>query len=192
MQQKIIRKNKETPRGRPETKRTTNFTYMTNGTSISQQSTPSHHRKNRQRMIIWFNPPYSRNVQTNVGKTFLGLITRHFPASHKYLKIFNKNTVKVSYSCMDNMERIIKKHNQNANQIVAKKVPALWRTTVSLPASCTTLELQRPKTPCRKELQWTNGRTLQTTLHPTRAIFSEPTLRQHHGTFKIYLASQGQ
>ena len=98
---------------------TTNFTYMTNGTSTPQQSTPSHHRKNRQRKIIWFNPPYSRNVQTNVGKAFLGLITRHFPASHKYHKIFNKNTVKVSYSCMDNMERIIKKHNQkilNANQ----------------------------------------------------------------------------
>ena len=72
-----------------------------------------------QRKIIWFNPPYSRNVQSNVGKAFLGLITRHFPASHKYHKIFNKNTVKVSYSCMDNMERIIKKHNQkilNANQ----------------------------------------------------------------------------
>ena len=98
---------------------TTNFTYMTNGTSTPQQSTPSHYRKNRQIKIIWFNPPYSRNVQTNVGKAFLGLITRHFPASHKYHKIFNKNTVKVSYSCMDNMERIIKKHNQkilNANQ----------------------------------------------------------------------------
>ena len=46
---------------------TTNFTYMTNGTSTPQQSTPSHHRKNRQRKIIWFNPPYSRNVQSNVG-----------------------------------------------------------------------------------------------------------------------------
>ena len=54
---------------------TTNFTYMTNDNSTPQQSTPSHHRKNRQRKIIWFNPPYSRNVQTNVGKAFLGLIT---------------------------------------------------------------------------------------------------------------------
>ena len=29
----------------------------------------------------------------------------------------------------------------------------------------------------------TNGRTLQTTLHPTHTIFSEPTLREQHGTF---------
>ena len=98
---------------------TTDFTCMTNGISTPQQSNPSHHRKNRQRKIIWFNPSYNKNVQTNVGKTLLGLITRHFPASHKYHKIFSKNTVKVSYSCMDNMERIIKKHSQkilNANQ----------------------------------------------------------------------------
>ena len=39
-----------------------------------QQSTPSHHRKNTQRKMIWFNPPYSRNGQTNVGKSFLGII----------------------------------------------------------------------------------------------------------------------
>ena len=25
-------------------------------------------RKNRERNIIWFNPPYSMNVQTNIGK----------------------------------------------------------------------------------------------------------------------------
>ena len=29
-------------------------------------------------------------------------------------------------------------------------------------------------------------------LHPTRAIFSEPTLHHKDGTFKIYLAPQGQ
>ena len=136
---------------------TTNFTYIANGTSTPQQSNPAHHRKNRQRKIIWFNPPYSRNVHTNVGKSLLGLITKHFPTSHKYHKIFNKNTIKVSYSCMDNMERIIKKHNQkilNADQTTTthgcncrKKLPAPWKTTVSLPASCTTLKLQQPKIP---------------------------------------------
>ena len=28
-------------------------------------------KRNRSRNIIWFNPPYSKNVQTNVAKTFL-------------------------------------------------------------------------------------------------------------------------
>ena len=31
-------------------------------------------KKKRKRTIIWFNPPYSRTVQTNVGKTFLKLM----------------------------------------------------------------------------------------------------------------------
>ena len=36
-------------------------------------------RKNRQRNIIWFNPPYSMNVQTNIGREFLNLVSKHFP-----------------------------------------------------------------------------------------------------------------
>ena len=51
------------------------------------------------------------NVETNVGRTFLNLIRKHFPPTHKFHKIFNKNSVKVSYSCMDNINKIIKSHN---------------------------------------------------------------------------------
>ena len=65
----------------------------------------------RKRKIIWFNPPYSKNVRTNVGKVFLSLIKKHFPPHHKLHKIFNRNNVKVSYSCMDSMEKIINNHN---------------------------------------------------------------------------------
>ena len=69
-------------------------------------------RKNRQRNIIWFNPPYSMNVQTNIGREFLNLVSKHFPKKHRYNKIFNKNSIKVSYSCTDNLLTIIKKHNR--------------------------------------------------------------------------------
>ena len=69
-------------------------------------------RKNRQRNIIWFNPPYSMNVQTNIGREFLNLVSKHFPKNHRYNKIFNKNNIKVSYSCTDNLQTIIKKHNR--------------------------------------------------------------------------------
>ena len=51
-------------------------------------------------------------VKTNVGKKFLHLIEKHFPKNHRYHKIINKNTVKVSYSCMKNIENIIKSHNK--------------------------------------------------------------------------------
>eukprot|EP00794_Sanderia_malayensis_P007476 gene7476-biopygen6026 len=80
--------------------------------SFTNNGSPSRVKRNRQRNIIWFNPPYSKNVQTNIGKTFLKLINKHFHKNHKFHKIFNKNNVKVSYSCTDNMESIISKHNK--------------------------------------------------------------------------------
>ena len=57
-------------------------------------------QKSRKRDILWFNPPYSKSVKTNVGKLFLRLINKHFPPTHKYRKIINRNTIKISYSCL--------------------------------------------------------------------------------------------
>ena len=37
--------------------------------------------------IKWFNPPFSRNVSTNVAKTFLQLLDKHFPPSKSLHKI---------------------------------------------------------------------------------------------------------
>ena len=67
--------------------------------------------KNRPRNIIWLNPPFHKALPTNVTKFFLGLINRHLPKSHRLHKIFSRNTVKVSYSCMQNMSKIYKGHN---------------------------------------------------------------------------------
>ena len=52
--------------------------------------TAENSRKNRQRNIVWFNPPYSLNVQTNIGREFLNLVCKHFPKNHRYNKIFKK------------------------------------------------------------------------------------------------------
>ena len=68
-------------------------------------------KRNRPRNIIWFNPPFSKNVATNVGHRFLQLVAKHFPKGSSLNKIFNRNSVKVSYSCMQNMATIIKQHN---------------------------------------------------------------------------------
>ena len=70
------------------------------------------HRKNRPRNITWFNPPYSQNVKTKVGKCFLTLIDKHFPKSNPLHKILNRNTLKLSYSCMNNVKAIISNHNK--------------------------------------------------------------------------------
>ena len=68
--------------------------------------------RNRQRNILWFNPPYSQNVETKVGKCFLSLTDQHFPKSNQLHKIFNRNTLKLSYSCMSNVKTIISSHNK--------------------------------------------------------------------------------
>ena len=70
-------------------------------------------RRKRRRKIMWFNPRYSMNVKTNIGKIFLNLLHKHFPPTHLFHKIFNKNTVKISYSCMRNMNSIISAHNRS-------------------------------------------------------------------------------
>ena len=48
---------------------------------------------------------------------FLQLIDTNFPPANKLHKIFNRNTVKISYSCTQNISQIIKGHNKKVTQI---------------------------------------------------------------------------
>ena len=73
-------------------------------------------KQQRKRNIICFNPPYSMNVATNVGRFFLNLINKHFPPQHKFSKIFNRNNMKISYSCMPNMKSRINIHNKKVTK----------------------------------------------------------------------------
>ena len=67
--------------------------------------------RQRKRSIIWFNPPYSRGVATNVGKQFLQIMDKHFPPGNPLHQIFNRNKVKMSYRCTPNLGRKISAHN---------------------------------------------------------------------------------
>ena len=75
-------------------------------------SQPPKTRK-RSRNPLWINSPFSSNVKTNIGKIFLQLLDKHFPKHHKYYKLFNRNNVKISYNCMQNMASVIQNHNTN-------------------------------------------------------------------------------
>ena len=81
------------------------------------------HKKKRQRNIMWYNPTYSKNVETNVGKCFLSLVDPHFPKSNPLHKIFNRNTIKVSYSHMNDIKTVISGHNtlENLNHLQTSK-----------------------------------------------------------------------
>ena len=56
------------------------------------QNIPKSNARSRKRNIIWFNPPYSLNVRTNVAKIFLNLIYKCFPKGHKLHKLLTGTT----------------------------------------------------------------------------------------------------
>ena len=47
-------------------------------TAVIESNNPER-KKTRKRKIKWFNPSYSRNVETNIGETFLKLIKNILP-----------------------------------------------------------------------------------------------------------------
>ena len=84
--------------------------------------------KKRKQKILWFNPPFSQHVKTNIRRIFLNLHEKHFPSHYPLRKICNKNTVKISYSCMPNMAAILSRHNKT---LLASK-----NTNVHPPCNC--------------------------------------------------------
>ena len=73
--------------------------------SVPTEQSPNSGRRNRLRGIIWYNPPFSRNVATNVGRSFLKILEEEVPKGHALHKIFNRNTIKISYSCVQNLKQ---------------------------------------------------------------------------------------
>ena len=101
-------------------------------------STITNNIKKRKRKIIWFNPPFSLNVSTNIGKKFLSLLGKHFPKTHQLHKLFNHNNVKVSYSSLSNFKSVINGHNKNILNEQEKPSPCNCRdkTSCTLNGSC--------------------------------------------------------
>ena len=78
---------------------------------LKYQKPEKSRRKRKSRNIIYFNPPFSKSVKTNVVKLFLNLIDKHFPKGSKLHKCFNRNTVKATYCTLPNMMDKIGSHN---------------------------------------------------------------------------------
>ena len=78
----------------------------------SEEQTWNEEKSKRRRKIIWFNPPFSSSVKTNIEKLFFEMLKKHFPKINSLSKIFNKNTIKISYSCTRKIKSIISSHNK--------------------------------------------------------------------------------
>ena len=90
-----------------------------------REESNSQKRRNRPRKMLGFNPPYNMEVVNNLGKEFFKLLKRSFPSGNPLHKIFNKNCVKLSFSCMPNINGIINKSNRaklskEKNKVIAK------------------------------------------------------------------------
>ena len=120
-------------------------------------------RRKRNRKVIWFNPPYSLSVKTNISIVFLKLVRKHFPRSHKFNKIFNLNTIKISYSSMPNVMNLIKQHN---SKILSKDQDKIQR-------SCN----------CRiKESYPLYGKCLQQCMVYKAKVTTNTTYKEYYGT----------
>ncbi len=84
-----------------------------NGYSANLEYQPPNDKKKRtsKRKCIWFNPPFCKTVATKIGSTYLDLVKRHFNKDNPLSKIINKNNMKISYSCMNNVKAKIDVHN---------------------------------------------------------------------------------
>ena len=108
-------------------------------------------RRNRNKKIIWFNPPCSVHVKRNIGRIFLQLIDRHFPRHHNYRKLFNRNSIKICSSLHANMANVIRNHNTSLLKcpfptdikecICRRKPECPLDKNIFLNVKCTTLQL---------------------------------------------------
>ena len=71
----------------------------------------SRRKKTEEARISLVHPLQSVIVETNVGRKFLNI-----PSSHPFYKFFYGNSVKVPYSCMSNIEQLIKSRNKQLLQ----------------------------------------------------------------------------
>ena len=77
----------------------------------------------RKTNILWYNPPYSVNVATNVGKEFFRLTGIHFSPHHRLHNIINRYSVKMS--CMANIGDISTMHNKAILHQTDRKIQAM-------------------------------------------------------------------
>ena len=120
----------------------------------------------------WFNPPFSKNVNTNIGQHFLRLMNKNFPKGSVWNKIFNKNTIKLGYSCMPNKGSIIKNHNNKILKNNVLQEPEQKKCNCQVPDQCPL-----------------NGKCLTTCVVYKADVITDDNKRQYtgltEGTFKL-------
>ena len=115
-------------------------------------------KRNRKQQIIWFNSPFNLKIKTKIGKTFLHLLHRYFRAHKKKHKIFKRNNVKISYSCMLPMTFTYRFTCIYSNQSINQSIYLSVCLSVCLPAClsvCLSIYMHAYRQVCVCELKKT-------------------------------------
>ena len=119
-----------------------NYTLAYEKPKAKVQAKDKKDKVKKKRKIIWYNPPYNEAVETNLGKQFLKLISKHFPKSNPLHSLLNRNTVKLSYSCTKNIKATIQSHNKKIMQP---------KMTTSVDRTCDCTKNKRHQCPLKGE-----------------------------------------
>ena len=118
---------------------------------LSQKLVTLRQTRKRQESVKSYGSILHIALVSNVGKIFLKLIKNHFPKGNSLNKIFNKNTVKLSYSCMGNILSIISSENKSIlNPVSNTKYGCNCRSKESCPLQNKCLT---PKVVCRADVK---------------------------------------
>ena len=79
-------------------------------------------QKQRVRNIVWYNPPYYKATATNIGRKFFNVVSYTFTEGSILRKIFNRNTLKVNYTCVPNITTTISSHNHKILNVEPQKL----------------------------------------------------------------------
>ena len=87
--------------------------WLKQKTNLNQQEENNENAgKNQNYNIKWFNLPCSKSLKLNIGKYFRLLNKQLFSPGHNLREIFNKNTLKLSYFCILNLNTKIDGHDK--------------------------------------------------------------------------------
>ena len=108
-------------------------------------ATNNKEKQKRSKNVIYFNPPYSLNVKTNLGAKFLRLIDHHFPPGSALHPLINRRKVKLSYRCLPNLKAEVSSHNKKILKEEEANSPPRCNCqkpdNCPLPGKCTTENL---------------------------------------------------
>ena len=97
-------------------KHSTKYQVEINNTGYKYNSkycpNPKTNKSKRKRKIIWYHPQFNLLTKTNIGKEFFKILDFSFPKGHPLHTTFNINTVKLSYSCLPNVQSKISSDNK--------------------------------------------------------------------------------